>query len=404
MDFALYLHIPFCSSKCGYCDFFSLPNASESDRATYGKALLREIERALQTPPFDEGALRSLYLGGGTPSLMPLQFFKDLLDPSFCVQKRLRSNAEITVEANPESVSENFIRVLSEGGVRRISLGVQSFQEKSLQLLGRQHTVGGAHRAIERVRGCSQMALSLDLMTQLPTQNESDLERDLHSLLSYAPEHLSVYGLGFESGTPLDRARLAGRVRPLSAEKSADIFLQVSERLEGAGYIHYEVSNFAQVGQGARHNTGYWLGETTLGIGAGATSQVQQPFARWQTPQDINAFLAAVEQGQAPERLYDRPDDEARLLESLYLALRWVGGVQLSTLEKNLCPDRFERLLIRSRQPEIRACFERGQGRSALLSSLFPKTPVIHEHQADAWCLAPRDWLLLDELVVELTR
>jgi oxygen-independent coproporphyrinogen III oxidase len=404
MDYSLYLHIPFCRTKCGYCDFFSLPNATESLRVDFGEALITEIQRAISEPPFIHGRIRSLYLGGGTPSLMSPSFFEELLGTSSVLRPHLLPDAEITVEANPESFSQDLASCLADLGVTRISLGLQSFDLANLAFLERQHEPKHTQRAIELVRRYPTLDLSLDLMTQFPGQSPDDVVRELRQLIAFEAEHLSVYGLGWEPGTPLDNARLKGKHTPLPSDRAADLFLLVSDHLSRAGYLNYEVSNFALPTKAARHNSGYWMGAPTLGVGPGAVSQLQAPFARWQTPRDLEAFMTHVRKGEAPARLEDQPDSEALLLERLYLGLRWAGGISFDELEGEFPVSRLEAIRRRSCQGKLGAAFDRGQAGIDFRESLFPTGFYTPSSSSKRLRLLPEDWLLLDEFVIELTR
>ena len=403
MSFGLYLHTPFCTVKCGYCDFYSLPPEQSKDVGRVGRALLQEAERLAQEEPWQGRAIHSLYVGGGTPSLLPLSFFRRLLEGP--LGRRLVPGAEITVEMNPESVRAPWVKGLAALGVNRASVGVQSFQPRHLRVLDRAHTPGQAGRVMSLLRQVGFPACGLDLIYQLPGQTVEELDRDLDALLKLSPEHISAYGLGWEPGTRLEARRKAGECAPIPPDEAARLFLHLSRRLRQAGYLHYEVSNFALPGQGARHNVSYWWEGDVLAVGPSAVSawtgdggRVRRRF-----PADWRLFLAAVEEGRSAPWPEDPLDEEAAWLEALYLGLRWRGGVDLLALEARFGAARVQAL--RERVLRLGPGLLAGApGRNGALSRLMGKHPAAAPPRAlgDVLRLKPEQWLLLDEWLLRL--
>lgn len=257
----LYIHIPFCRSKCDYCDFYSLPQ-SEARMDDYQKALLAHIR---ETAPLAKGCLvDTIYFGGGTPSYYGAKRVKELLS---AVKKRFQvaSNAEITMEANPDSVDKRGMTALRRAGTNRVSLGMQSAHDGELEALHRPHTFAQTQQAVADIRAAKIKNLTLDLMYGLPGQGMEQWEQTVDAAVALKPEHLSCYGLKVEEGTPL-----CGRVRRGEAlpgdDEQADMYLWAVERLAQAGYQQYEISNFAQSGFQSRHNLKYWLTRPYIGL------------------------------------------------------------------------------------------------------------------------------------------
>jgi oxygen-independent coproporphyrinogen-3 oxidase len=267
---SLYLHIPFCAQKCAYCDFYSRPLRGDWARLDrYLDRLYHAVRRQLDL--FRVRRTPSVYIGGGTPSLLGARRVAALL--SFLKKTLPSSPAEITVEANPESLDEAFLGACAEGGVHRLSIGVQSFHDPSRESCSR-----GGSAALVREKLClaaeSGLPLALDLISGLPFQDERALCADIAAALSYRPVHLSLYDLCVEEGTPLAARVAAGETALPSAEEAEELWLLGSSLLKEAGYEHYEVSNFAKNGAYSRHNLRYWRMENWLGAGKSASGTI----------------------------------------------------------------------------------------------------------------------------------
>ena len=329
----LYVHLPFCAALCTYCDFASEVYSADRPRR-YLAALEQDLSAridGLSALPSKEVAgdvlrfaPRTIFLGGGTPSALSMAelkfFFEFLRRHVDC--SRLE---EFTIEANPGSTDAAKLEFLLAQGINRISFGVQSFQPHLLKLLGRVHGAAQGREAVALARAAGFENLSIDLMHGLPTQSLDDLKRDLDEALELETEHLSAYGLIYEDGTPLKAAVERGQIERLDPEQEAAHYRLVMERLETGGLLQYEISNYARPGREARHNLIYWRNEAYLGVGVSAASFVN--FERTVNQYAMNAYMDAVERGEAPVASRERLESEPRARESLILELRLHAGV-----------------------------------------------------------------------------
>jgi len=307
----LYVHLPFCAHRCGYCDFVTVVGREGQHRA-YVDALLRELEqeRGVLAP-----GLETVFLGGGTPTFTALPELVRLLDA-------LPEAEEVTVEANPETVTAELARALRAAGVTRVSLGAQSFRPELLRVLDRVAGPDDVRRAVHHLRDAEFDNISLDLIYGIPGQSPSDLEADLGDALALEPEHLSCYELEAKPGTRFTHAW--GEELARQADALEDYFERVVARLTGAGYRWYETANFCRVDAGrdlrSRHNLGYWLGRDYLGLGIGAVSTIES-MRRRNTPK-LGGYLEALAQGRTPERELEPLDESVRARERVMLGLR----------------------------------------------------------------------------------
>lgn len=317
----LYLHIPFCRSKCDYCDFYSL--AGQDDRMNdYQRALLRHI--AETGPRTKKQVVNSVYIGGGTPSYYGE---KRLLELLAAVKKRftLSKDVEITLEANPDSVDLKLLRRLRRAGVNRLSMGMQSACDCELVSVHRPHTQAQTEAAVKAARAAKIRNLNLDLIYGLPGQTVESWQETVEAALALSPEHLSCYGLTVEAGTPL-----AGRVergeRLPDDDEQAERYLWTVERLAQAGYEQYEVSNFSKTGYQSRHNLKYWMGRPYIGIGAAAHSDFGG--CRYSFVRDLEQYIRGV---QGDEQILDEMNEipqRERGSEYLMLRLRTTHGIE----------------------------------------------------------------------------
>jgi len=332
----LYVHLPFCSSRCGYCDFVTVVGRDgEHDR--YVEALLAEL--ALEQGLLAE-RIESVYLGGGTPTLTSPGALERLL-------AALPAADEVTVEANPETVTPELAALLSRNGVTRVSIGAQSFQMHLLDVLDRRARPEDVRRALQRVRDAGIDNSSLDLIYGIPGQEPSDLERDLAEALALEPEHISAYELEAKPGTRFTHAHGIELAR--QADAMEDYFERVVETLTGAGYRWYETASFCrrpELAGGrdlrARHNLGYWLGRDYLGLGVGAVSTIEN--RRWRTAPSLPRYLAALGGGERPAREVEELPDDVRATERVLLGLRLDEPLSLAGLEGAIDEREVERL------------------------------------------------------------
>lgn len=326
---SVYVHAPFCVRRCFYCDF-AVQVRSTGDVEGWLTALAGEL-RAVEAEALFSLAdrLDTLYVGGGTPSLLG----PAAMDGLARVVGRGRlgdPGLEWTAEANPESFTAEVATAWREAGVNRLSLGVQTFHEPALRWMGRLHGPEGALRAVRTARASGIPNLSVDLIFGLPSHLGRSWRADLERVLALDPPHVSLYGLTVESATPLGRAVREGRERPVDEDLYGEEFLQAAEALTGAGYDHYEVSNFARPGYASRHNGVYWTGAPYLGLGNGAHSYAP-PVRRWNL-RNWDDYSRAAREGKGAEDEREVLDAAAQRLERIWLGLRTSAGLSLDGL------------------------------------------------------------------------
>lgn len=322
----LYIHIPFCIRKCAYCDFLSAP-ADQETIARYMDALKKQLVR--QAASFQDRKIDTVFIGGGTPTVLLTEQLAELLE-TVQINYALAKDIEITVEANPGTITAGKVRALAGGGVNRVSLGLQSASETELRLLGRIHTYDDFLRSYGLLREGGIRNLNVDLMSALPGQTIASYERTLRRVLSLHPEHISAYSLIIEEGTPFyeqyredDRLRDAGEEpRLLPSEESERAMYELTGALLSEyGYERYEISNYAKAGFACRHNIGYWTGEEYLGLGLGASSYIEE--TRFCNTSDLREYL---EEDFSP-RDVQKLSKTDRMAEFFYLGLRMTEGV-----------------------------------------------------------------------------
>lgn len=370
----LYLHIPFCRSKCGYCDFFSIV-AGSAERQEYPGRLIQHLAWTTAQGTWPQ-AFSTIYFGGGTPSLLSPADISRILD-AIARHCEIPDNAEVSLEINPGTVTAASLAGYRAAGINRLSLGLQTGQDRHLALLGRRHNSHGGYEAFAWARQAGFDNISLDLMFALPGQTPTDLEDDLEAFLALSPEHFSCYGLTAEPSTPLQAQVQSGEVLLPSEEVYAASFLRINERLTAAGYDHYEIANYARQGFACRHNLGYWQRQPYLGLGAGAHSFRPEGWgSRWQTPRDLTAYRQALDNRCEPAVQLEAFDRDAALRETLYLALRTRRGIQDTGLQAT-----FGCTLEESFPEAIRRC-----------------EPWLR-CDSGRWSFTPSGWLLFDHLI-----
>ncbi len=323
----LYIHVPFCARRCSYCDF-AIAVRREVPSAAYVDALLTEWRRTLDHEPWAlESPLRTIYLGGGTPSRLAPAELARLLD-GIRRGVSVEADAEITIEANPDDVSLEVVARWRAAGINRVSLGAQSFDDRVLQWMHRTHDAGQIGQAVAAVRGAGILNLSLDLIFALPVALGRDWARDLDAAFALEPTHLSLYGLTVEPGTPLGRWTARGECRTTDDETYAAEYLLAADRFRREGWDHYEVSNAARPGSRAVHNQAYWLRHSYLGLGPSAHSASGR--RRWWNIRDWAAWQRALSEGHPSVEASETLDDAQELLEQRYLGLRTADGADLA--------------------------------------------------------------------------
>ncbi len=325
----LYVHLPFCAHRCGYCDFVTLVGR-ESQHASYVDALLAELE--LERPLLAD-ELETVFLGGGTPTFTDPRELRRLLDA-------LPPAREVTVEANPETVTPELARLLRDAGVNRVSLGAQTFDRKLLEVLERRARPDDVRRAFYLLRDASFDNISLDLIYGIPGQSSSGLDADIDEALALEPEHLSCYELEAKPGTRFTHAH--GRELERQAEAMEGYFELVVERVVGECFRWYETANFCRPGREARHNLAYWLGRDYVGLGIGAVSTVAE--RRWRNRPSLPRYVRALAAGSLPPREYEELDEATRRCERLMLGLRLDQPVPLAEVAPALDAEALPRL------------------------------------------------------------
>lgn len=319
-DLGLYLHVPFCLRKCAYCSFYS--EAGHKDSSRWLAAVIRQICQFSSPRP-----LTSIFFGGGTPTMLPPEALCALL-----AECRHAEKAEISLEANPATVDLTALQTLRQTGFNRLSLGVQSLHDAELRQLGRPHTAAEAVQTAKLARQAGFTNLNLDLMYGLPNQTQQSWRKTLAQALALRPQHLSIYELTIEEGTPFARQQERGEL-PLPDEDTVLMMLEATQQMtEAAGFRRYEISNYAQPDFECRHNINYWRNGDYIGIGPGAVSCVDG--TRRSAAADVAEFCRRMENGQNIWTDEECLESEAAFRESVVIGLRMTDGVSLDELRR----------------------------------------------------------------------
>lgn len=365
----IYIHIPFCASKCSYCDFYSLAG-QESKMDRYQSALLKHIEEsASQMEPY---YIDTIYFGGGTPSFYGAKRLCEIFNTLKRTAKVLKS-AEVTVEMNPDSVNQNDLRLLKNEGVNRISLGVQSANDDILRLIGRRHSFKQAEQAVRLARGEGFDNISLDLIYGLPSQTKSDWADTLSKCIALRPQHFSCYGLKIEDGTPICKYR--GSAFLPDDDDQADMYLYMTDILEHYGYPQYEISNFSLPSKESKHNLKYWRLDDYMGFGPGAHSFVDG--IRYSFVRDLDKYIDGVFGTVDIIDEYEKPDTLGLAAEYIMLGMRTVRGIS-----KN----------------EYNAVYRSGFDKIEYLLGEYEKKGWA-KHRNDRWCFTSSGFLLSNILI-----
>ena len=345
--FSLYIHVPFCATRCVYCDFFS--NTDTRYKEPYLRAIEKEME--LRGEYIDDDTLETIYLGGGTPSRLSGNDLERIFN---AISRRfsIAEGAEITLEANPDDIRPDYLSALRDLPINRISMGIQSFQPEDLRLLNRRHDREQAIRAVELCQAHGFTNLSIDLIYGLPGQTPEAWEENLRQAIRLGTPHLSAYHLTYEEGTTLYKRLQAGQVEPVDEKVSVTLFHILTERMAEAGFQHYEISNFARPGFHARHNSAYWTGKPYLGLGPSAHSY-NRTSREWNVA-SLPLYLRGIESGQpATER--ETLDLSTRYNDFIITGLRTMWGISLDKLRAE-----FGEALLAYCQKQARPYIQRG--------------------------------------------
>jgi oxygen-independent coproporphyrinogen-3 oxidase len=342
--FGLYVHIPFCLRKCSYCDFVSYPVHS-FDTSRYCEAVVSELEMlfagrpCLCNVPFDFGIfwppVSTVFIGGGTPTVLPLDELSCIIE---CINKvtgvsrRSSSGSEVefSVEANPGTVSHEYLSRLRSLGVNRISMGLQSTNDRHLAMLGRPHTFSEFLDAYESAVSAGFSNISVDLMYGLPYQTLDEWREDIARVVALAPAHISCYALTVAEGTDLCSRLAAGSLPQPSDDLAADMYLYAASALPEAGYVHYEISNYAKPGMECRHNQIYWANGYYAAVGVAAHSHL--PMVRYANTEDVEHYVSMIDMGLRTVEQVERLSQERELSDTFILGLRTSAGIDIPSL------------------------------------------------------------------------
>lgn len=323
----IYVHIPFCRSRCIYCGFYS--TTALGMRHAYTKAVCREMELRKD---YIHGEFSTVYIGGGTPSQLDAHDIGRLFHHIYKVFN-VAGDAEVTMECNPDDITPDFAGMLGGLPVNRVSMGVQTFSDARLRFLRRRHGADDARRAVKTLRQAGISNISIDLMFGFPGEPLDDWLTDIDHALSLGVEHISAYSLMYEEGTPMYDMLQRGEIKETDEELSLAMYDALADRLKSEGYEHYEISNFARPGFRSRHNSSYWRQEPYIGLGAAAHS-FDLRSRQWNTA-DLNAYVEAVSQGRIPA---EREELDARTTfdDIVTTALRTREGIDTDYVESRL--------------------------------------------------------------------
>ena len=332
-NLGIYVHIPFCAKKCSYCDFISFANKKEYIEE-YINALIKEIENNQFNNKFKNGVYRvdTIYIGGGTPSFIDAKYIKKILN----VIKNnftIKNDVEITIEVNPGTVDEKKLKMYKEVGINRISIGLQSTNDKILNQIGRIHCYEQFLENYNLARKNGFKNINVDLMLALPNQKIKDLKESIDTVIKLKPEHISVYSLILEEETPLNKLYEENKIQLPSDEEERKMYWMVKEKLEENGYIHYEISNFAKEGYESKHNLNCWNQNEYLGFGLAAHSYINSK--RYCNISNLEKYLENINKDKIKEniKICEIQNEEDKKNEYMMLALRKIQGVDINAFK-----------------------------------------------------------------------
>lgn len=335
----IYVHIPFCAKKCEYCDFVSFEGKTERMQA-YTASVRKELEMVGKQNRLDYEekkddllCIETIYLGGGTPSFLPeeeIQKILDIIRENFALSK----NCEVTIEVNPGTATKEKLVAYKEAGINRLSIGLQSVQEHVLKVIGRIHDYEKFAETYCTARELGFGNINVDLMIGLPKQNVSDVEKSVQQVIELDPEHISVYSLIVEEGTNLAKKIEEGTLVLPKEDIERKEYWAVKKMLEEAGYVHYEISNFAKPGKESRHNTDCWNQREYMGFGIAAHSYTDG--IRYSNIEDLEQYIANIENDKVQDNFifHEKQDTEAKMKEYMLLGLRKINGVEISKFKE----------------------------------------------------------------------
>lgn len=363
----IYVHVPFCKTRCIYCGFYSTTDLSRVPQ--YVDRVVCELNE--RCGYLNGEMVDTVYFGGGTPSILAVDDIKRVLDSIYNIYN-VRENVEVTVEGNPDDMTEERLRMLSSIGVNRLSMGVQSFDDARLCFLGRRHTSAQAMRAVRLAQACGFDNISIDLMFGFPGQTLDEWKADVERAFQLGVQHFSAYSLMYEEGTVLDRMREDGRVEEVDEEVSRAMFEYLVDAAADAGFLHYEISNFCLPGMQSRHNSSYWYGVPYLGVGAGAHS-----YDGLNRCYDVESLADYI---SGKPVVVEVLNDDERYDEYVFTALRTADGVDLHRLAQSFGQDRHDSFLSVARKHVRQGLMEEKDGRMRLTrNGIFVSNDVMSD-------------------------
>ena len=340
----IYIHIPFCKRRCIYCDFF--PTTRSEEKSTYVHALCQELE--MRKDYLEGEEIETIYLGGGTPSQLSEDELKEISTYIYKVYS-VSPDAEITLEANPDDLTPEYVAMLRQLPINRISMGIQTFQEETLKLLHRRHTAQQAIEAFKRCREAGFQNISIDLMYGLPGETLDTWKEDLEQAIALHPEHISAYHLIYEEGTILWKLREQRQVEEADEDLSLTLFSTLINELTTAGYQHYEISNFCLPGLHSRHNSSYWTGKKYLGCGPSAHS-FNGNSRQWNVA-SLEKYIRGIQEGK-PDFEIEELDLYTRYNDFVITSIRTCWGMSLSRLRSEYGEELY-RYCLRMAKPHL---------------------------------------------------
>ena len=340
----IYIHIPFCKRRCIYCDFFSTTQSEK--KPTYVHALCQELD--MRKDYLEGEDIETIYLGGGTPSQLTQEELEEIFSTIYHIYK-VKDDAEITLEANPDDLTPEYVTMLRQLPINRISMGIQTFQEETLKLLHRRHTAKQAIEAFKRCREAGFQNISIDLMYGLPGETLDTWKQDLQQAIALHPEHISAYHLIYEEDTALWKLREQHQVEEADEDLSLTLFTTLIDELTEAGYQHYEISNFCLPGLHSRHNSSYWTGKKYLGCGPSAHS-FNGTSRQWNVA-SLSAYIDGIQQGN-PDYEVEELDLYTRYNDFVLTSIRTCWGMSLSHL-RSAYGEELYRYCLRMAKPHL---------------------------------------------------
>lgn len=324
-ELGIYVHIPFCKQKCSYCDFISYCDKNDLIEK-YIKALKQEIENS----SVNEYEISTIYIGGGTPSYIESKYISEILK-TIKQKYNISKNVEITIEVNPGTATKEKLRDYVEAGINRISIGLQSCNNNLLKMIGRIHTYEEFLSTYKLAREVGFKNINVDLMIGLPNQTLDDVKKSLEEISKLNPEHISVYSLIVEEGTPIEKKIADGQLKLPNEELEREEYWEVKKFLESLGYKHYEISNFAKTGYESKHNLNCWEQKEYLGFGAAAHSYMKK--TRYSNTENIEKYINQEMQSEQLHIVHEVQKEEEQKKEYMLLGLRKIDGVQISSFK-----------------------------------------------------------------------